>query len=88
MSTGMFIHPAEITSLSHPGTWSPTRRIYLNAGHHEPPVMSGASWTVAHLQEIGFKLNDDLMWVIDPDGHHNEQTWRKHLPQALAFLYR
>jgi enterochelin esterase-like enzyme len=87
MSTGMFVDPADITSLSPPEAWSPNRRIYMDAGHHEPPVMTGATRTIAHLQSIGFRLGDDLMWVVDPDGHHDELTWRRHLPAALDYLY-
>lgn len=87
MSTGMFVDPAAITSLSTPADWAAERRIYMNAGHHEARVLTGASRTIDHLQSLGFELGRDLMWVVDPDGHHNEPTWRKHLPDALAFLY-
>jgi predicted alpha/beta superfamily hydrolase len=87
MSTGMFVDPADITSLSTAEAWSPSRRIYMDAGHHEPPVMVGATRTIDHLQSIGFRLGDDLMWVVDPEGHHDEQTWHRHLPTALDFLY-
>ncbi len=29
----------------------------------------------------------DVMMVIDPTGHHNEQAWAKRFPEAIQFLF-
>jgi hypothetical protein len=37
------------------------------------------------LMDQGYVDGVDLMAVADPDGQHNEDSWRGHLPRALQF---
>lgn len=88
MSPSLIVDPWEITNLSPADSWPANRRLYLEAGRHEPRLMEGAGRFVDHLRGLGFRDGDDLHWEADPEGHHDESTWRWHLPNALRFLYR
>ncbi|MBM3270623.1 MAG: alpha/beta hydrolase [Candidatus Sericytochromatia bacterium] len=65
-------------------------RIYLDAGGLECPcghVLRQADEMAALLVRKGFELGDNLMWVPDPQGSHDEEHWSRRLPAALAFLF-
>ncbi len=78
-------------------------RIYLDAGGREgPPARFGRLLrglqprpylrSVRQLRDrlidIGYHRDDELRYVEEPDGEHNEQAWSRRLPGALRFLLR
>jgi enterochelin esterase-like enzyme len=78
-----------------PSKPDPAPRVYLDAGAHER--FRAGSWEVdyrvavgsfaSHLARIGY-TDDDLRFVLDPDGHHHESDWHRRLPDALRWLLR
>ncbi len=74
-------------------------RIYLDMGEKEPasahgwwrfPLLSRLGKN--HCQRVAHLLmkkgcdEEHLRLVVDPDGEHNEASWRRRLPDALRFL--
>jgi len=70
-------------------------RVYIDHGEKEaPPEMPDIGRILFDqsklmgdvLSVIGF---DDkrMRWHADPEGEHNENSWRRRLPAALEFLY-
>ncbi len=74
-------------------------RIYLDIGEKELPS-SRRWWEIPlldslrqnHCQRVASLLErkgcgaEDLRFVVDPAGEHNEAAWRRRLPDALRFL--
>jgi hypothetical protein len=61
---------------------APPGRIYLDNGAHENQALP-----MAHLLETkGYRLGEELMYVYDKRGRHNEASWARRLPDALRFL--
>ncbi len=71
---------------ARPKPW--TSRVYLDAGAKEGG--GGAARNVnrmaALLRSRGYG-DHDLLLKIDPNGSHDERTWRRRLPAALRFFY-
>lgn len=65
--------------------------IYLDAGGRECDCTSILRDT-RELSELlthkGFRMGDDLLFVPDADGAHDEQSWKRRLPGALQFALR
>jgi predicted alpha/beta superfamily hydrolase len=59
-------------------------KIYLDNGTRE----SSARKMNALLTEKGYIPGKDLLYVIEPDGEHEEAAWARRLPDALRFLLR
>lgn len=87
LSPSLVMEPDEFTRLSPPSAWSGCRRLFIEAGRHEPRLMDGAGRFADHLQSLGFRQGADLLWVPDHEGHHHESTWRWHVPNAMQYLY-
>ncbi len=75
------------------------RRIYVDMGTQEEPRPRWARWPllaglyrtpterlVALLERKGYRQNQTLKVVWDPEGRHNEASWARRLPDALRFL--
>jgi enterochelin esterase-like enzyme len=70
-------------------------RIYIDAGEREElrvgDVHLDYGTSVAalarHLHRLGYRERD-LRVVLEPDGDHSEESWRRRLPGALAWLLR
>ncbi|XVX20311.1 alpha/beta hydrolase [Actinomycetota bacterium] len=71
-------------------------RIYLDwglrrdGGPHNKAVEALATSYGEEMRDVlvrdhGYVEGEDLMAVADPDGEHNEDTWRRRLPAALRF---
>ena len=59
-------------------------------GHHNKFIEAwatsrGEAMLDILVQDHGYTPGVDLMAVADPDGHHNEDSWRRRLPEALRF---
>lgn len=71
----------------------PDPRIYLDVGSRElfvaGPVELEYGTDVrefrSHLEELGY-TPDELRFVLDPAGGHDEGTWRRRIPAALRWL--
>jgi predicted alpha/beta superfamily hydrolase len=78
-------------------------RIYLDVGTLEgPPGMGGALLArllprpyVSRVREtrrlllsMGYREGEDVLYVEERGGRHNEACWSRRLPQALRFLLR
>ena len=63
-------------------------RIYLDAGAREDggAVVSDARRLDEHLRGRGWDHGDRLRFVVDPDGGHDEPSWRRRAPDALRWL--
>jgi hypothetical protein len=63
----------------------PDARIYLDAGAREPPnMLRSAEEMDKLLVRRGAKK---IHFVSDPNGSHNEASWRKRLLKALRFQF-
>jgi enterochelin esterase-like enzyme len=71
-------------------------RIYIDwglqrgGGYHNTYIEAWATSRGEDMRDIllrdhGYVEGVDLMAVADPDGQHNEDTWRRRLPGALRF---
>ncbi len=40
------------------------------------------------LEAKGYRIGENLMYIEDEDGEHNEDSWARRLPDALRFLLR
>lgn len=74
----------------------PQARVYLDHGEKEAPpdlpdigrILFDQSKLMGDvLSVIGFENDRRLLWTADPEGEHNETSWRRRLPAALEFLY-
>jgi enterochelin esterase-like enzyme len=64
-------------------------KIYLDAGERECECTSVVRHTgnlAALLAHKGYRPGVDLSWHPDPDGAHDEASWKRRLPGALDFL--
>jgi predicted alpha/beta superfamily hydrolase len=76
-------------------------RIYLDIGTLEgrrkrnlktaPKSPSGAMKRLRKLRRklegAGYRLGEDLAWVEEPGGRHDEAAWSRRLPEMLRFLF-
>ncbi len=65
------------------------RRIYMDAGAREcecTSIMQHTGELAALLERRGYRAGDDLLFYADPDGAHDEQSWKRRLPIALDFM--
>jgi predicted alpha/beta superfamily hydrolase len=60
-------------------------RIYLDAGGVDDGQAQTETFRDALLAD-GWVSGDDMLYVFDPDGAHNEASWAARLPTALEFL--
>lgn len=62
-------------------------RIYLDVGMREGAgTLANARSMRDLLISKGYTPGDDLMWVEDPEGVHNEAAWGRRMRDALPFL--
>ena len=62
-------------------------RIYLDVGTREGEgTLANAREMRDRLVAKGYRRGDDLMWVEDKGGMHNEAAWGRRLRSALPFL--
>jgi predicted alpha/beta superfamily hydrolase len=87
MSPSVWVGEGELIRHATPRTLPFDRKVYIDAGFHEKRTIIWCQAMVAVLRGKGMLLDDDLKWVQDLDGEHNEPTWRKRLPDALKWLY-
>jgi predicted alpha/beta superfamily hydrolase len=64
-------------------TAAPSGRAYLDNGAAENSAKRMVNFLTMHK---GFERDNDLMWVEDANGHHDEASWARRLPAALRFL--
>ena len=57
-------------------------RVYLDHGSRE----NSAARMAKLLTEKGYRAGEDLMYVNEDGGEHNEAAWARRLPDALRFL--
>ena len=64
-------------------------RVYIDCGGLEGAGrMLAASEEMYRLLEHKGYPEGGLMWRPDPEAGHNEQAWRRRLPEALRFMFR
>ncbi|HEX7604882.1 MAG TPA: alpha/beta hydrolase-fold protein [Polyangiaceae bacterium] len=66
-------------------------KIYLDAGARECECTSILRHTgdmAGLLAHRGYQPGADLLWRPDPQGSHDEQSWKRRLPAALDFVCR
>jgi predicted alpha/beta superfamily hydrolase len=67
----------------------PHGRLYLDIGGKEgrngSAYMRGVRRLADLLRAKGYN-DDNFLYVEDPQGQHNEQSWARRLPAALRFL--
>jgi enterochelin esterase-like enzyme len=64
-------------------------RIYIDAGARECECTSILRHTgdlAGLLEHKGYRHGVDLAWRADPEGSHDEQSWKRRLPGALDFV--
>lgn len=79
----------------------PAGRVYLDIGTLEgrrnrrrrtpPKSPSGAMRRLRKLRRVleqsGFRRGEDLAWIEEPGGRHDEASWSHRLPGMLEFLF-
>ena len=64
-------------------------RVYIDCGGREGGGrMLAASEGMYRLLERKGYPEGGLLWRPDPDAGHNEQAWRRRLPEAMRFMFR
>ena len=64
-------------------------RIYLDAGEREcecTSIMRHTGEMASLLMHKGYREGIDLLQRADPDGAHDEASWKRRLPGAIQFL--
>jgi hypothetical protein len=62
-------------------------RIYLDVGTREGAATLANARTMRDLlQKKGYTVGQDLGWVEDKGGMHNEASWGRRFKNALPFL--
>jgi predicted alpha/beta superfamily hydrolase len=75
-----------------PYAWDARRgggKVYLDAGQREcecTNIMRHAGDLASMLREMGYRDGVDLWWRPDPEGSHDEMSWKRRLPGAIDFL--
>lgn len=65
--------------------------IYLDAGGREcecTSILRDTRELAELLTHKGWRMGDDLLFLPDPDGAHDERSWKRRLPGALQFALR
>lgn len=65
------------------------RKIYLDAGAREcecTSIMHHTGLLAGLLERKGLRAHHDLRFFADPDGAHDEASWKRRLPGALDFV--
>lgn len=65
-------------------------RLYMDIGTNEtsgPITADDYMYTNAKLAETLARTGIAFRYEVEPDAVHNEEAWRRRLPNALAFLY-
>ncbi len=64
-------------------------RVYIDCGGQEGGGrMLATSEEMVHLLARKGYPEGGLLWRPDPEAGHNEQAWRRRLPDALRFMFR
>lgn len=93
MSPALWVNRGEIFNYIGSIPMKESTMIYLDCGGREGPedlpyLAQQLTSFMADLLEVKARFpNRQLLWHPDPDGQHNEENWRKRLPQALEFLH-
>lgn len=89
MSPSLWVADGEILDWVADQPRPPFSRVYLDAGLAEGrgTLLPLVAQLAAHLANRGYR-DDQLRFLADPKGLHNEKCWRRRLPAALRFLYR
>ncbi len=62
-------------------------KIYVDIGaEEEGAAATDARKMVKLLEQKGYRMGEDLMFVEETDADHNEAAWSRRLPRALRFL--
>lgn len=57
-----------------------------NAEIEERATVRGREMAELLIEGFGYQPEDELVVIEDPAGEHNEITWGRHVPRALAFF--
>lgn len=93
MSPALWVNRFAIFNALMLTTPPPQARIYLDHGGKEGCECHGnlgfeqSQLLVDLLEVMNFQPGIHMLWNPDPEGLHNEQSWRRRLPAALDFLY-
>lgn len=61
-------------------------RFYLDIGGKEGSAIAQVVRMRNALQTLGYQNGEDLLYIYDPPGAHNEASWSQRLPSVLPFL--
>lgn len=65
------------------------RKVYIDAGAKEcecTSIMHHSGILADLLENKGYRAHRELLFFADPDGAHDEQSWKRRLPGALDFV--
>ncbi|AFH49594.1 Putative hydrolase [Ignavibacterium album JCM 16511] len=64
-------------------------KIYIDNGGVglEAELQPGIDEMLKVLNDLGYKLNEDIMWIKDNEAEHNEIAWSKRAPKFIKFLF-
>jgi predicted alpha/beta superfamily hydrolase len=66
------------------------RKLWIDAGQREcecAGIVHNAGTLAGALEDRGFRAHDDLVFVNDPGGSHDEASWKRRLPWAMDFVF-
>lgn len=64
-------------------------RVYVDAGAREcecTSIMHLSGTLAGTFERKGYRAGSDVLFVADPEGAHDEASWKRRLPAALDFL--
>ena len=67
----------------------PSGKVYLDAGSREcecAGIMHNTGMLAGLLERRGYQAHRDLVFSVDPEGTHDEASWKRRLPGALDFV--
>lgn len=64
-------------------------KIYIDNGGIglEAELQNGIDQMLKVLNEMGYEMNKDIIWIKDEEAEHNEIAWSKRAPLFLKFLF-
>lgn len=64
-------------------------KLYIDNGGKgiEAKLQPGIDQMLIALYKLGYKMNEDLLWIKDKEAEHNEAAWAKRVPEMLKFLF-
>ena len=64
-------------------------KLYIDNGGKgvDDKLQPGIDQMLVALTELGYEINEDILWIKDEESDHSESAWAKRVPLMLKFLF-